>query len=414
MYKVLRTSLLSLALIFVMAGTAFAQTKDQPDYCANLDEDLCALMVASNDAMAAVTSGTSDLSFEIEMTNIPDAPFSEIAFSYSQESAFILDESALALINETREMDLFERQRMFMTRGALGKFLSQLLSGTTSDVSLTLNFSDELAALLAQETELPIPGELNLSFMLIDGVFYVNVADLGALVPELAFFQGWVGLEILPLIETELEGAVLQGLSDEEMMAVAQSMASANFGVAGPFITMLNSFGAPVNIAEFFNTERLEDATIGNEGVAVIRTTVDYEALFASQFFADIMRQQLQQQAAQQGQQLSKADIDEIIQVSRVFGPVLLEDLNFSIVEGIGIESGYLYTTEATLDWDLSNTAALASTMGGGSSDLPEELPYIYMNSVTSNADFNDDIEIVAPAGAFVVPLEMLMTLIAQ
>ena len=410
MYRMLRTSFISLSLILLLAGTAFAQEEAPPEYCANLSEDICALMIASSAAMMEVTAGSSNLSFEMDVSNIPEAPFSELSVAYSQQSSFVFDESATALIDKMREMDIFARQSMFMQQGELGKFLAELLSGIDSDVSLTLNLSDELAEIASAEAGLPIPNELNLSFMLIDGVFYLNVSDIAAFVPELAFFQGWVGLEVLPLIETELEPLLAEEMGGAEMAMFAQSMSSANFGAVGPFITTLDSFGAPTNVAEFFNTEQLDDTAIGSEAVSVVRTTVDYETLFASQFFADVMSQQLRQQAAQQGEQLSAADLDEIIQVSRIFGPVLLEDLNFNIVESIGADTGHLYDTEVSLDWDLSNTAALASSMGGGS-DIPEELPYIYMNAVTSNADLNGDVQIVAPAGAFVVPLQMLMTL---
>jgi hypothetical protein len=63
--------------------------------------------------------------------------------------------------------------------------------------------------------------------------------------------------------------------------------------------------------------------------------------------------------------------------------------------------------TDFTLDWDLSDLAALAEMAGGAALAIDEDAA-ITASIVTTNSNVNGDVEVEVPAEAFIIPTEML------
>lgn len=306
-------------------------------------------------------------------------------------------------------MSLLDRAAMMSEPAQLIGFLGEWLNGITTDTSFALTMSPELAEALSDEGDFPIPTDFALSFMLIDGVFYIDVTDLAAFVPELALFQGWIGFEIAPLLDLALAEAGMDEMNSEDSLIFAQAMTNLRAGSSGPFVTLLQEYGAPPSAEEFFQVFLSDDVST-DEDVVAFQTAIDYPAFFESPLF-EVLAWQLLYQEDIFDLYLSETEVEEFIVGARLFGPSVMEHMNLDLVETVGTEDTYLYSSALTMDWDSADTIAFFGTIFGEEaiSDIPEELPLISAAIAVDNADLNEPLEIVPPPGAFVIPLEMLM-----
>ena len=88
-----RTSVLFLAtvLLLLSTGVVLAQDALPTVFCGDLDAEDCELLQASAETMAALTSGTTTMEFDIEANGLPGLPISEADIAFYVESAFVMD-----------------------------------------------------------------------------------------------------------------------------------------------------------------------------------------------------------------------------------------------------------------------------------------------------------------------------------
>lgn len=397
---------LALVLTLLLAGTAFAQT-EPPVYCEDLSDSDCAVLTDSQAAMSTVTSGTSQTDLSILLRDIPEAPFEEIALDYTQDTTFSVDPSVFDTINELKAMNPRQIQQMMSNPETLYGLIGELVSSISTDVAMTLDLSGELAMALSEQSGVPLPENMEFHVVLVDGVIYANLDSLAAFAPEVAMLQGWVGVELQPLLDEASQSGVAQ-MSNQEALEISTALGYVNTGASGPFLVSLATADPNGEYLQFVNTQRLDNETVGDTELAVFSSTFDYQTFFQSPIF----RQLLAQVMEQQGTAMSDAELDQIIGMAQMFGPAVMTTLILEVREWIGVEDNYLYNTSAVFQWDLSSIAALAA-LGGNAVPIPQlppgAQPYIGFEVMTNSSDLNGEVSVAAPEGAMIIPTEVLL-----
>ncbi len=384
--KRLHSLILVLALLVAFTVPAFAQEAD----CGDLSGEDCDILYGSAEAMKAVTSGTSSISVEASAVNIPQTPYKDLSFDFSLDTSFAYDEDAAAVAMAMNSMAMYE------DADSLISDISTLLAGTSAQLSMEVNFSDEVAMLLTQDPSMMFPSSVSLGLVMVDGVVYLDLSTLEPMLAESGMgtgMSGWIGIDILPLVEQSLMQSASQGM----LMAPAAGTTS-----GGPLYTQIAAGDAMGMVTPFLTLERGEDM----EEMSSFVTSVDWDAFVESAYFEQLIGFALMQNAASSGMMPSQAEIDQTVTLGRMFGPALLEGIALELVEYVDAD-GYLAMTEFGLDWNLSDLAAISAMAGGAAMEIADDSG-ISISITTENTDINGDIMIEAPADAFVLPAEML------
>jgi hypothetical protein len=390
------TLILIFSLMLSFTASAFAQ---EP-VCGDLSAEDCEILYGSSEAMMEVTSGVQSVSVSVQATNVPQTPYTNISFDFSLDTVYGYSEDAATAAMDMQGMSPNELADLYADPEALADLVLTILGGLSASIDMTTNFSEELAGALTQDPSMGSwPESVSLGLVLDGGIAYLDLGTLEALVGDaMGGMSGWVGIDILPWVEASL----MQTAVDPNA-AVAAS-ASTQVG-AGPLFTQLASADPMGMITPFLSIARVDDDVVDGEDVAVFSTTINWDAFVQSPYFEQLVVLALAQDPEAMP---SQAEIDQTVTLGRMFGPALLSGITLELIEMVSLDSGYLLATDFTLDWDLSDLAALAAMAGTGELGIDDDAA-IMASIVTSNSSLNGEVDVEVPADAFVIPTEMLM-----
>lgn len=387
--KLVMTLGLLLLLIVGSAVPAFAQMPKP--FCGDLSDDDCAILVDSQDASLAVESSSSSVNIDFVVAGIPGLPADELAFNYTQDSSVALDPELAMDVVKMQQMSPDELKDDM--EGMIDTLLA-LYENIALDADVSLTMPDEIAAMLSSEANAEIPATLSAMVRMVDGYGYANVDELAAEMPELAGIKGWYGLDVVSLMKMGFEESMANANSGSDMAA-----SMTGFGITSYF----NSQEGRDMIADFVEVERVADTTVDGQDAAVFVTTFDFGRFVGSPVFADILLSQREMLNESMKMDLSESDLQEMLSLLPMFGPMLFTGLDFEVDQTIGLDDLYVHETDVTFHWDLSSIIAVAK-MAGTDLELPEGIaPVISLDVSGSAYDFNDIDEIVAPEGAMIV-----------
>lgn len=348
----------ALVALLVLVGPIHAQ--DAPyTFCGDLSETDCAILRESAAAMLALESATFDMEADLTVTNVPNVPFDSLAFHLTGEGSFGAD---MTLMLELQRMDIAALEKMsFFT------LMADWLRSVAADVTLTLDMPAELIELLAEE-EQAIPEQLSLDLRMVDGVAYLNLEDVANAAPEGGVPPGWVGLDL-----AEFYGAILP--------AMLEGMTEFNM------IPMMTALMQPENMAKFTSIERLPDAEMAGQTMAVFETRINYAAMLDIPEFQDMLLPMLEEEA----------DAEAAMDALRA----MYEGITLVTTQSIGLEDLLVHHTEMTMEWDL---ASVAEAIGE-----EQAAPQFAFHLVVTQEAFNAAPEVVAPEGAFMLPLQQMI-----
>lgn len=382
---------LGLLLVLLIASTvpAFAQLPDP--FCGGLSDDDCAILVDSQDASLEVESSSSSVTIDMMVAGIPGLPADELAFNYTQDASVALDPELVMAVVEMQQMSpdelMDDMEGMVETLLALYGNI-----GLDADVSFTM--PDEIADLFSAEAGIDIPTTLSAMFRMVDGYGYANIDELAAEIPELAGLSGWYGLDVVSLMEIGFEESMANANSGSDMAA-----SMTGFGLT----SYLNSQEGRDMIADFVEVERVNDATIDGQEMAVFVTTFDFGRFVGSPVFAEILLSQREMLNEAMDMNLTEAELTEALSLLPMFGPMLFTGLDFEVEQQIGLDDLYVHESTLVFHWDLSSIIAVARMAGAGD-DIPEGIaPVINLDVSNSAFDFNAIDAIEAPEGAMIV-----------
>lgn len=392
---------LAMLLALIPVGSIFAQDAP-PVLCGELDEEDCMILQDAAIADSEVTSGAYDFDIDFEVAGIPGMPVEQIAFNWVQESVYAIDpalEEDMKAYLEGLDADSMGDITV------LSDVLNMLIDGADTEQAFEITLTDDTASLLSSQMGMPVPTSLGLHYALVDGIIYVNVTELAAFVPELAGLpiQGWVGTQLAPLLDV----ALAQIAADPNAMA---SMGPATAAMAGGAAGASASSDQMAMFEAFVDVQRLNDALIGDEDAAVFSTVFDFVELASSDIFIDYVAAQAAM-AEQMGMEaISEDDLAEMEEMMPMVAPMLFGGLDYEVQQAIGLDSGFTLSTDAVMDWDLTSLMAMAES--DGQTAMSDSDAVFYFSMLTNKYGQNEVDSIPAPQGAFVVPAEMLMSMI--
>ncbi|MCU0465111.1 MAG: hypothetical protein MUF38_11140 [Anaerolineae bacterium] len=329
-----------MAAMLLVSGVSMAQTEVA---CGGLSEADCAILTQSAEAMAGVTSATFVMDFVID-TGDQGAMTIAADGSYNTAELAAFDAEALASLNSADPT-------VALT------VLKDVIAAFDGTLNLTISGSPEIG----------LPADVNVSLVLVDGIGYMNFAQLAALAGAdgdqmlTAFgITEWAGLELVGAID------MLGGMAGD----------MGDMGAATPDVEA--SEAAAEAALNYITVARGADV----DGEAVFTTTIDLAGLINDPAFADIM--------AAQGGEMSEADMTEALAV--------LEGVVIIANSTIDLET--LFQTSVSFEFAISGEALAAA---GG--DAPSNL------SLTGSIqfdNFNNAPAITAPEGPVATIMDLM------
>lgn len=363
---------LMVVMLLLTVGSAALAQEAPPVFCGSLAQADCDLLNQARAAGENLDSGTVSFNFNLNISGVPDLPDNANinvtgtgaffgAGSFKQFSAMSADAAAADI-------------------GAMFPSLLDALENFSGDLSLTITIPPELAE--------GGPSSVPLNLRIVNGVGYI---DFDALQPitEDPSLTGWGGLDFVSLFRDLL--AQQPDLFDEltEMSGTSMTM--------GMDPDIMARFSDPAFAEQFLNIQRVAD----ENGNAVFETNFDFNQLFSDPEFQQYLRDQMQQQAAEQGEEMTEAEINQAIEITST----MFENSTFVIREAIDPATGFTRSTSGSMMFDMSSLAAMAEEQG----ESMDATPIINIDFNVSMDNLNSTAAINAPENASLFPYQMLL-----
>lgn len=382
--------------------SAMAQDGLPPVTCGSLSDDDCAILEGSRDAMLAVTSYSAAVSMETTLEGVPNLP-DELGFSFDAEGVFSMAPEVTARMLELQRGDPANLADNF---DELMQVTTDFYSESAVDMNISFALSAGLAELLSAQAGLPLPESLSMPVRLVDGAVFVNVDEIGELTGD-DEVSGWLGIDMVAAMEQS--SAALAEQMESGDAASGASMDALTSALAG----VSSSQAMAEQFAQFVEVERLDDDEVDGVEVAQFLFTFDLASYVASPEFIEMISAQLEQQMAMaeamgEAPPMSQEDLDMVVEMLPMFAPMLLSGVQFETVKSVGLEDLLVYSTETTVEWDLSQVAAMAGAMMGGAGRPARGAENAFFSFYLSSQywDFDEEVEVEAPEDAMMVPLD--------
>ena len=403
----MRRTLLVLTLLMALLAVpmaAFAQdTPTMPPVpCGDLSDDDCAFLEDSRAANQELVAYDASVNFDFSLTDVPNLP-QDVSVGLVSDGSFTFSPELAARGMELQSNPPEDAVAMAAEMMDLGlSFYTDSQFDMTWDISL----SEDVAALLSQQAGVAIPEALNLPLRLVDGFFYANVDDLAQVVPGLS---GWIGIDMAGFLSATME---------QSMATLEEGMSSMDSASIGAMMGSGMAMDPDVQAAVDNNTmvERLDDATIDGVDVAQFVSSFDLGGFLADPVVIDMIVQQAKAQIDMQGEMggeaapLSDEDIQMVSEMLPMLAPMLLSGIQWDTTRSIGLDDLYVYETETNIAWDLGSVIGMAGAMmgdGASAGSASDAAFSLYVSTVNSN--FGGDVQVDAPEGAMIIPLDQML-----
>ncbi len=242
-----------------------------PVLCGDLAAEDCALLEASAATMREVSAYTYNQQFHLEVADLPDIPTDGIDVTVTMDGQWAVDPAAQEAMLALAELSRSATPELAETlQDELPAAVLEFFGGLAFDMNLHWSVSAAVAEAISADSDVPFPAEMNLTMRIVDGMFYLNLAELKPLIPDLAEVNAdWIGFDLMGLMEQSLEESA-GDLAAEPM----DPMASALLGVIYQRL-----FAA---MEAFVAVERLEDVEVDGTPAAVFEFRPDLLGFFAS------------------------------------------------------------------------------------------------------------------------------------
>ncbi len=416
------------ALVLVLAmmafvGTTTAQAQANDPFCSELSKADCALLNASYETMRDVTSLHSNLEMELLIDKLPEMeelPIQTFTLSIAQATVFEIDPAANESLAELRALTS-DPTALEDDFARVFQLYFDTLTGITMDSNFTLSFPKEVAALIEEEAQFPIPNSFEIGSRVVEGTSYSNIGDILSLFPGINVRGDiWFGVEFASLTdllteameqEQALSSAGNAQMSEGEALLFSQYLLR-DMGVAsGPLLPTLAASELTAVGAPYLVVERLDDATVDGESVAVFRTAVDYAALFADPEVESLLTDLLQNEDLLGNDALAPDEAESVAFLLGIYGPEILKDLNLEVIEFIDPATNYLVSTEVDMDWDLTDLAAIAAIAGEEFAMDSDELPQFTLSATTRYTEIGEPVSVDVPETAIILNVKELIDL---
>ena len=420
LYVLKSVLIMSLALLMAWPLGVYAQD-DLPLYCATLADEDCAILLMARERMQEVRSISGDTTFELIISNIPDAPFNEITLDIEQQSAYNFSDEGMAARAKLSDVELIRELLQEDPVAFLGLY-SELIVGSSLESSFRISVSEDTMALIEEAIEeesgdpvpFTLPNEFGVSSRIVDGTMYTNLSEMLDPLPGFkALGDVWFGFEYGPMMDITMAAARDDGdldPMDEDEAAIASQFTAAVSGAnGGPLISTVAGLPFGEDILPSIEIERIEDGA----GTVRIRTTIDYATLLSEPAVQELLAELIRDPDFGDTD-MSDEEMTEAMAVIQLMGPTVLDSLGLEVIEEIDPETGYLVGSEFHLNWDIEALAPLFSMAGGPDLSELEDVPVFSMNGTSAYSDHNSDLVIETPETALIFSIEEILELIPE
>jgi hypothetical protein len=371
MRKVLFVSVLMLVL--VIFGSVAAAQDVSTTFCGKLSDADCGILTDSAAAMHGLHSAAFNFQLDVGLTNIPESSPSDVRFRLTGDGAYAIDPEALSAL-------MLSPSEMMQNMDKMPQLLEDAVKAISADATLVLFLPQNLP-----DMDRPLPEKVGLSLRMVDGIGYANLDKLAELDTTGDMPHGWVGVDLADALRQAMAG-----------------QAGAMSSVTGMNMkNMMSTFTDPEFMNTYMTVTRAEDTTVDDQNAAMFAQTVDLGALFSSDAFQKMIREQLNSTSGVTG--MGANNIESVL----AFYSTLFKGFVVNTTQTIGLEDHFVHQMNVTLDWALDFSGMAASF---GSTDSTTTTPPINISFILQAglSQFNNAPEITAPDNAVIMPLDNL------
>jgi hypothetical protein len=402
---------LTLLLSSLSAALAQDQLPIPEPFCGNLADADCDLLRQSSDAMLNLESYAASVVYRLAAQGLPDMPPDESFAELRIDSRYALDDGAR---QSMRFFAVQSRQEPLAAVSAIGEspeLLINLYKGMTAELNFTLEFSPDWAEGLS-DTTVTWPQTVHAAARLIDGVLYIDIHELKGLDADLANVSDWVGVELVKTLENLAEQGAFADLAAN---VADSSLGRPVWGLDPAMLNLITSmraaFGRPQALEPFMDIRRSRDVDLDAQAGAVYSITFNALDFILSDAFRDLLLQTVEVGVASSGEEINRAELEQYVDLFWLFAPAIFRDLEISGSYTVGQEDRYQYASQTLIHWDLLTLIRSVSQISGEElSDMADKV-YIDLSVASENSGFNEALSLVAPAGAQMIPSEVLANL---
>ncbi len=373
----MRKLLFAFMMLLLTAG--FAQAQDTPaPFCGNLSAGDCAIVTDSAQAMRELESAAFHFNMDMSVGDFPGTEPSSISFRLSGQGAYAIEPGTLTAIT-------LSPSELMQNFSQLSQMTEQTLQGISGDATLLLFFPQEMIQ-SASKSGTHLPSKVGLSLRLVDGIGYINLDKLAELDTSGGLPHGWIGIDLVDFFHRAME----------------QSDLSSSLTMPGLDPEMMNTFTDPDFLGQFISIERLDDAEVDGQTAGVFKTSIDLGALYSSEEYQSLLRQQLE---ALEGADFSDEELQNIMEMYAT----LYDGFVIDMTQTIGLDDQYVHAMDIAFDWTIDFGEALAGIAGSDSdanvTSQPIHLTFGFQGELSQ---FNHAPAITAPENAHIIPTDEL------
>jgi hypothetical protein len=351
----MRRMLLVVVLVFALSLMGSAVSAQTGTICGGLSDEDCAILVASEAAMAELSAASFDFDLRLDVEGLPDGE-PDVNFILAGSGAYAMD---LAVIEGLGEPSTPE-EILAVSGQALGAFAGEL--------SLTLTVPD----MMAMEMGMPFT-QITLELALVEGIGYLNFDSLDQALGGMLAMQGLTGWGGIDLTE------VIAELAPMFMMPEFSEMFEDEMGAADLDEAELLRVMEP-----HFVIERGADV----DGAAVFVYTVDMAGLLSEPEFQELF----QDQAAITG--ADPMELEEMMMMAGMLG----DSMSVQAVSMIDLNTFYMTSFSVDVNLDMAMLMAMEGE------EVPDDARFAV--SIILNYDDFNTATVSAPAGAVIADID--------
>ena len=381
---------LTAVLFLLFSLTAVAQAAAEPVFCGDLAAADCALLRYAQTNAAAQTSGGVTMDVDLTLRNVDESMRGEQVISLDVDAIWNGDFSRFESL-ETEMLAKMDDPTQLMA------MMAEMLAETSGSVSLALVFPE---AMQDEDFFEGFSTAITLEMRLVDGMAYIDLSSLAAVLPEDNIPDGWLGFDITEFMQIAMQGGPgdadgmaphsdgKEGKQDPREPKGADTLTG--MAIPADMQDMVEAWSDPEILGQFMTVERLADQSVADQQAAVFQTKFNLRSLMDSPEFHELLGM-----AGEQG----GMDEDDVSGIAMMVGMLTL-GLEIEALEFINLEDGLPLREELHLNWDLSALINLDSS----------ELESSFGLDLLIDFSFSDEeLPVTAPEGAILMPMEMMM-----
>lgn len=398
--RILVALLLSLAILWPTAALAqdeFAPLP--PPFCGELSDADCQLLIDSQELMRYISSMQTSLSVRSGLAGLPDVADEDMLFEMAMDMTMHIDPA----LNE-RMRTAVESADAALSIAEMRELVVQFYETLGFDIEMQMALPRVVRAAIEADEGLVFPESLVMRVRMVNGYVYVDTDALVESFPELGAdlessgIAGWIGFDVAGQIAQQM--AAGEPVDDSMVQSMQATMT---------FSQLMTDEMIRDLLEPYITVERLDDEERDGEPVAVFATSVNLGRLVARPEFTQLLRQIAETASATSGDPLEEQELGMTILGIQLLSNMLARSFTFEVLQVIGIDMPYLYDSSLFVQFDLSGLLAFLAMSG---EELPPELrgaiPLFTLDVDVSYSNFDAAPPVEKPAGAQIIPLDML------